>query len=299
MNLPLLVRVSDPRGHRHFRVVSSADYSRLSDVSFGRCDEDRLHRAAIRGNGPDADLVLSAAEAEGAAEGVSDRSGGTPLTLACAFGSLGVAEVLLAHGASTDTRDASGYTPLFWAGFYGHLDTMALLVSRGADVNAVHERSGLTVLHTTIMGGREDAVEFLLDKGADKLETTTVGSGAGLGPIHLAAAFGLSGVVTSLVFGGVSPDDNAETGASAIHFAIANGHTDAVITLLNLEASVVSLEARRNDSALHTACRYRKADIVEILEERGAPGHCRNGFGETPRDIAVGMMRAIMRNRSA
>jgi hypothetical protein len=48
----------------------------------------------------------------------------------------------------------------------GDLDTLETLLSHGVDVNAKDEM-GLTALHTARIQGREDVVQFLLEKGAD------------------------------------------------------------------------------------------------------------------------------------
>jgi len=48
----------------------------------------------------------------------------------------------------------------------GSLDDMEMLLSHGADINAVNE-IGLTALHKAQMGGREDAINLLLENGAD------------------------------------------------------------------------------------------------------------------------------------
>ncbi len=47
----------------------------------------------------------------------------------------------------------------------GNLDDLEMLLSHGADVNAT--RYGVTALHSAKIRGREDVVQFLLEKGAD------------------------------------------------------------------------------------------------------------------------------------
>jgi ankyrin repeat protein len=66
------------------------------------------------------------------------------------------------HAVDTD---GSGQTTLHWAAFYGHVDAVQLLLEHGADVDARGADSA-TALHRAAESGHAEVVRVLLDGGA-------------------------------------------------------------------------------------------------------------------------------------
>lgn len=89
-----------------------------------------------------------------------------PLHAAALRGDLPRVRELLAYGAPVDEEEQpSGTTALFKAAFSGHIDVMEELMKHGADINH-KDCNGWTPLHDARSGGQQDAVKFLIQRGA-------------------------------------------------------------------------------------------------------------------------------------
>ena len=88
-------------------------------------------------------------------------------------------EYLLEKGANVHMKDFAGYTAIHHAtGLYSTdltLKLAALLIEKGADINAKN-RLGCTALFEAVMSAREEAVDFLLKRGAETDVTDTDGN---------------------------------------------------------------------------------------------------------------------------
>lgn len=100
--------------------------------------------------------------------GMASADGWTPLHLACFFGRLETAEMLLGLGADVKVRSANAMhnTPLHAAAAGRHTEICALLLSHGAEVNAT-QQAGYTPLHAAAANGDLDLVRLLLAHEAD------------------------------------------------------------------------------------------------------------------------------------
>ena len=97
---------------------------------------------------------------------VGERGGGTPLSLACKGGLLGVVEMLLSHGADPNSADDENSSPPHAAALDGHIDVVRHLLTMAADPNlgGAHLR---TPLFNAAFEGHEDIIECLLEASAD------------------------------------------------------------------------------------------------------------------------------------
>ena len=86
---------------------------------------------------------------------------------AAGAGDLGAIKRVVEAGADTNAGDPLlGVTPLSWAALHGHTDAVDLLLELGADVN-VRNQDGATALHLAAFLGRAKTVDLLLNRGAD------------------------------------------------------------------------------------------------------------------------------------
>ena len=88
------------------------------------------------------------------------------LHLACIFGHLDVALMLLERGASANTRDIGGRTPLNFAVNAKSEALVRMLLEAGADVESKDDL-GLSPLHSAVNTENEALVRILLEAGAD------------------------------------------------------------------------------------------------------------------------------------
>ena len=164
-----------PSLHDAARLGDSATVARLlqggDDVNatddLGRT---ALHLAASRGSLAVLELLLE----RGGDLSAKDNLDVTPLHEAAGRHQVGVIRTLVIEGADVDVVDHIGRTPLHWAAFTlgGGLGSTAAaavsaLIKLGADVNVADRRSGISVLHLAVYGGRTAAVEVLISAGAN------------------------------------------------------------------------------------------------------------------------------------
>ena len=101
------------------------------------------------------------------------RQGYTPLYESMSIGNQQIIKILLDAGAVIDVP-GDGYNgpPLVWAAAKGDVNIMKLLLEKGGNINIKHENDikgigGSTALHKASKNKRDNAILFLIDKGAD------------------------------------------------------------------------------------------------------------------------------------
>ncbi|MGE3820245.1 MAG: ankyrin repeat domain-containing protein, partial [Isosphaeraceae bacterium] len=175
--------------------------------------------------------TLATTSASRKPEGPTLAEGSTTLWAAARAGDLAAIERHLASGASVDAVDPErGGTPVMWAAVKGQAEAMDLLIQRGADVNAVSWDGG-TALHAAAFLGHEKAVDVLLRNGANVNATNPRGE---------------------------TPLDGA---------VLDEGTTRYIASLLQLELDEDGLGRR-------------KAAITEALRERGATAGRKSGLAD-------------------
>eukprot|EP00730_Choanoeca_flexa_P007483 TRINITY_DN12340_c1_g1_i1.p1 TRINITY_DN12340_c1_g1~~TRINITY_DN12340_c1_g1_i1.p1 ORF type:complete len:730 (+),score=153.13 TRINITY_DN12340_c1_g1_i1:94-2190(+) len=171
----------------------------------------------------------------------------TPLQLACVYGHLAVAEMLLSNKADLTVNGING-TPLHSACDKGHRAVVEMLIGKGADVMAKDDKNG-TPLHQACRNGRLVVAKMLLDNGAD-VEAKDLNDVA---PLHLACQHG--------------------------HLAIAE-------MLLN-KGAVISAKTKHGETPLHFAARSKKPEVAAMLIGKGADIHAASKADKTPLDLCL------------
>lgn len=93
----------------------------------------------------------------------------TPMMLASFLGNDDTLNILIRYGANIQGEEKK---PLYWASKGGHLSTVKLLVENGANIDDFEESNVFpneTPLMVASRYGFIDIVEYLIQKGADKL----------------------------------------------------------------------------------------------------------------------------------
>ena len=126
------------------------------------------------------------------------------------------ADEMLLQMASSD-----GWTPLHLACFFGNLETAEMLLQLGADVtfrsaNALHNQA----LHAATAGRNQDICALLLSHGAGVNATQQ----AGYTPLHSASANGDIEIVRLLLAHEADPKAKSEKGETALDMAKQRGH---------------------------------------------------------------------------
>jgi ankyrin repeat protein len=215
-----------------------------------------------------------------------NSAGVTPLMIASASGNPDTVQVLIEHGAKPNAAERTyGQTPLMFAAANNEADVIAVLVEKGADVAAVTKTrtsstgepmGGLAALHYAVRQGNVEAVDALLDRGADINQV----SADGTTPLMLATINGQFDLAMHLL----------ERGADATIATTAGGTPLYRVVDLQWAPKTAYPQppaARQQKTtylALMTALLDRGADPNARL--RAALWYTRYGFGDDGVDLA-------------
>jgi ankyrin repeat protein len=139
---------------------------------------------------------------------------------AAAIGVMGrLSDLLQRDPALTNAQSPDGFSPLGLAAFFGRLDAVQLLLQRGAQVNQPSNNpQKVTPLHSAVAGQHLEIARALLDAGA---EVNAVQEG-GFTPLMSAAQNGQVELVRFLLERGADRSKTTEDGRSAYFFADEN-----------------------------------------------------------------------------
>uniref|UniRef100_A0A4W4G7V7 Protein kinase domain-containing protein n=1 Tax=Electrophorus electricus TaxID=8005 RepID=A0A4W4G7V7_ELEEL len=236
-----------------------------------------LHFAAQGGDDRAVRLLLDA----GASADVKDKDSWTPLHLASQNGYEGVVRLLLPRLEAVDKQEAcDGRTPLQVACMYGHLRIAKLLLARGAYANAA-DSGQATALHLAAGEGHFRLVRLLLSSGA----CTNCVDGCGYSALHLAARRGCTGICRLLLSRGEDPDIQTHQGWTPMHLAALKGHHDTVL-LLEERGGMLDARGENGWTPLHLACHHGREEAAAVLLTAGADPNLAENSGWTALHLA-------------
>jgi ankyrin repeat protein len=139
---------------------------------------------------------------------------------------------MLAAGADVNSRDSEGSTLLMLASHAGNLAMVLALIKAGADVNACDERGWTPLMkaayNAELDRGFADVAQALIDAGAN----VEMPIGYGIRPLMLAAGYGETAVVETLLKAGADVTARNEGGLTALMMVKQKHYVD-VINLLH------------------------------------------------------------------
>ena len=191
--------------------------------------------------------------------------GWTSIMCAADKGHTAVVSLLLANGAQVTEPDyKDNKTPLLCAAEKRHLDVMKILVKERPALDLNHsDKGGWTALMRSAHIGYTEAVQFLLDSGANINKRDVNGSIA----LHFAAIEGHTETVRLLIERG-SDVQILGWNESALFNAICKGHVDTSLLLIQ---SGSDLDKECNQyTPLIQAIITDNVDIATALLENGA-----------------------------
>ncbi|CBJ31910.1 ankyrin repeat protein [Ectocarpus siliculosus] len=185
-----------------------------------------------------------------------------------------------------DEQDQFGYTPLMKAAENGHMPVMETLLDQGADATFRHLDDGSTSIIAAALGGYNEIVIALLNKGADKDSPAANGRT----PLMEASRKGHLPVVKTLLNAdadvtlaahGLTDEDYClGDNCTALHFATAGGHLGVVNALLSKGGLEIDAVDTDGTTALHLAVIMgRSLPIMETLLVAGADPDIRINTG--------------------
>jgi ankyrin repeat protein len=262
-----------------------------------------LHWAALQNQVDSVTTLLD----RGMNADVRDGEGRTPLMAAAAFGSLEVAELLIARGADPMAQDSQNAdTPLHFAALAGRIEMAKLLLAHGAAIDAGSSPSEATPLHYAAVYGQMKMIAFLIENGADPDVRDT----QGLTPFQYASRRNRAPVMELLTSLGARPDtifeainagdfgrvithlnkgadvNQSDLFGTPLHRAASNGQVAIMVALIDAGADLEAIGEPEKAHPLHAAALSDRPDAVALLIERGASVDARDAAGRTPLMVA-------------
>ncbi len=172
---------------------------------------------------------------------------------------------LISEGVDVNAARADGVTALLWAAHWDDQATAELLLKAGADPNAAEDQ-GVTPLARAAENASAAMVSKLLAAGADPNQTQA----NGLTPLITAAGTGNVAVVAELLSARAQVTARTnETGQTALMWATANRHHDAMEMLLSTGAEVQA-QSNLGFTPLLFATRNNDFEAARTLIDAGA-----------------------------
>ncbi len=175
---------------------------------------------------------------------------------------------------------------LYYAASKGKTDAVDWLINKGADANQARTNDGATPLFIAAQNDHTATVELLLERGADVNQACT---DDGATPLFIAAQNDHTATVELLLANGAEVNQaRTDNGATPLIVAAESGHTATVECLLERGADVNQACTDDGATPLFIAAQEDHTAIVELLLTRGADANqARTNDGATPLFIAA------------
>ena len=241
----------------------------------------------------------------------------TALMIACGKGNEDAINVLLNAGADANIADANGNTCLHYAaGNDCYTKIFHVIISRGVDVNVTNE-SNVTALMIACVKGNKDAINVLLNAGADRNITDADGcaylhyavygrcskdvlraiidDGADVNArsknsvtaLMGACAKGYEGGIDVLLKAGADPNIMDDAGSTCLQYALHGSCTKHVLQTIIDHGVNINARKKNNVTALMAACATGNVDAIDVLLKAGADPDIMDDAGYTCLQYAV------------
>ncbi|XP_035662257.1 ankyrin repeat and SOCS box protein 18-like isoform X2 [Branchiostoma floridae] len=211
----------------------------------------------------------------------------TPLYITASKGYIECMRHLLDRRADVN-YSPNGWSPLHAAVDGGHVDAVQLLINHGADVDLETEDTGKTALHMCCGKDYLKIAKLLLRRGTNiNAKTYDVEET----PLHVAAQNGLFDLVDLLLEKGADPNATNNEGDTPLALACTCTEGDSyyhnTVEKLIQWGADVNLKDKEKKLPLHNAARKGDHKLVEILVRKGSEINARDYFLKTPLFDAV------------
>jgi uncharacterized protein len=207
----------------------------------------------------------------GISPNAKDEKGETALNAAIQNSELKTIKAL-AEKADINLKDGLGNSPLFLAFQKKNEDALNYLLEKGADVNASGTAGKITnqsLLYLAVTRGREDLITKLLDKGANP----NAADNSNATPLHeICVGSGASvEIVKQLLAKGANPNVQESNGATPLIYIASNKELDAVTRtevakLLLANKADKNLKSKEGKTALMWAKQVGNNDVLSLLK---------------------------------
>src|SRR5574344_2135896 len=169
--------------------------------------------------------------------------------------------------------DGNGNTPLHYAAEWKLDDAVQYLIHKGADVNKKNA-NGETPLFNAVKADSPTTVKLLVAKGANP-DTRDL---RGNTPLHYAVRWNALHAATQLLTDGCAIDSKNASGKTALSDAARSG-AKAMVTLLLSKGAFINASDATGKTVLTDAVQSEYADMVQLLLSNGASVNIQDMYG--------------------
>ncbi|MCJ7448738.1 MAG: ankyrin repeat domain-containing protein [Bacteroidales bacterium] len=198
----------------------------------------------------------------------------TPLFIAVKNQNLEITETLLRNGADINFQNNYGTTPLHHSSIYGSFYITDLLLYYKAEIDR-KDFDGTTPLMAAIWAGHADIVDLLIQNGANMEARDNDGFTAFL----IAAQNGDTLLMNVLLRKGVDIYEINNFNWDALTLSIKSDQLAATEFLLKKGDKWFAPDRKAIDP-YDVALKYRRKDIIDLLENKGISGKDKTGFDQ-------------------
>jgi uncharacterized protein len=191
----------------------------------------------------------------------SESDGRTALISAAARGDREMVNALLKGRADVNIKDNVGYTAFFHAIEARYDDVADVLISQPQQDLSARGKNGVTALMVYVWRNQKEAVEKLLNRGADVSLIDNDGDTA----LHGAAEMGNVEIARMLLAKSANVNAKNKVGGTPLMWAAVYGHDEVVRELLKQGADP-SLKDEDGITALQWAVKNNRTEVVKLLK---------------------------------
>lgn len=240
-----------------------------------------LHFAALNGSVKVAKTLLK----YGANPSLQNVTSWTPLYLAASKDRREIVQLFIDHGVDLPNFDENGWTSMHIAAKYSCVSVMEILWEAAPALLTCRSKDGKTPLHVASSISETGPTEWLL---AHSVDVDAVDKG-GQTALMMSVEYGRDANVGLLLShnANVRLRDNRQQ--TALHFAATDGGKGPAQRILEKEINIINWQDDCGFSALHTAIRNKKPDVVSTLLEQmpHIDINLKDKSGDTPLLLAV------------
>ncbi len=196
----------------------------------------------------------------------------TALLIAVKDRNFEISEMLIRAGADMDLSDNHRATPLHYASLYGYYDMVDLLLYYDASVDKRTEE-GSTPLMISVRAGYPDIADLLAQKGAN----IDLSDNEGFTPFLMAAYYGDTLIMDMLHHYDADMYAINNRKLNALTLAITGNNIDAARYLIKTGNWLKASDAI---NPYTVASKYRRKEMIEILENNKIPGQAKVGIDQ-------------------
>ena len=220
------------------------------------------------------------------------------LLAAASEGDVSLVTLYLDAGVPIDCKDDDDKTPLLIACRWGHVEVARLLLDRGSTVIDAKDRRGYTPLRISCVKGHVEIARLLLDRGSTVIEDISQNRNV---PLQLSCSNGHVEITRLLLDRGCTAiDERGILGGTPLHRSCGEGYLEIARLLLDRGSTAMDKRSVYGETPLLLACGNGRLEIATLLLDRGSTAiDEKNNAGETPLSLAclnghVGTARLLL-----